>query len=158
MEGFGLLMALVDAIPVLLFSGSAVIIAFKFKSVLFIAGCVLICAAGCCKVLWKLLLAVKKKDYKGMNKLFLPLMVSGFLLAVISLIINIKNINFAEIALSLLSMPSAVFFALFLIGMAAMIVFSRRFDKYSVSLNWAAQIVNLLTQLSLLLGLLLLGA
>ena len=93
-----------------------------------------------------------------MNKLFLPLMVSGFLLAVISLIINIKNINFAEIALSLLSMPSAVFFALFLIGMAAMIVFSRRFDKYSVSLNWAAQIVNLLTQLSLLLGLLLLGA
>ena len=56
MEGFTLGLALVDAIPVLSFGISMVIIASRFHSPIFMIGASLSVIAGCCKVAWKLIL------------------------------------------------------------------------------------------------------
>ena len=61
-EGFTLKLALVDAIPVVEFSVSMMAIASKFKSALFALGACCSTLAGCGKVLWKILLAVKKEE------------------------------------------------------------------------------------------------
>ena len=50
MEGFTIGLALVDAVPVLSFGISMVIIASKFGSPLFMVGAALSVLAGCCKV------------------------------------------------------------------------------------------------------------
>ena len=50
MEGFTIGLALVDAIPVLSFGISMVIIATRFDSALFMIGASLSVLAGCCKV------------------------------------------------------------------------------------------------------------
>ena len=48
MEGFTVALALVDAIPVLSFGISMVIIATRFESPLFMIGAALSVLAGCC--------------------------------------------------------------------------------------------------------------
>ena len=62
MEGFTLALALVDAIPVLSFGISMVIIASRFNSPPFLMGASLSVLAGCCKVAWKLVLGIKGKE------------------------------------------------------------------------------------------------
>ena len=74
MEGFTLGLALVDAIPVLSFGVSMVIIAGRFRSPLFLVGAALSVLAGCCKVAWKLVLGITKKDLRWLNKPFVPMM------------------------------------------------------------------------------------
>lgn len=54
-EDFTLSLALVDALPVLFFSCSMVLIAGRFASILFCLGAAVIVLASCGKVLWKLL-------------------------------------------------------------------------------------------------------
>ena len=95
MEGFTLALALVDAIPVLSFGISMVIIASRFQSPLFMIGAALSVLGGCCKVAWKLVLGIAKKDLRWLNKPFVPMMASGFLLLVVSVILNITKINWA---------------------------------------------------------------
>ena len=73
MEGFTVGLALVDAIPVLSFGISMVIIASRFDSPLFMLGAALSVLAGCCKVAWKLVLGIAKKDVTWLNKPFLPM-------------------------------------------------------------------------------------
>ena len=49
MEGFTLALALVDAVPVLSFGISMVIIASRFDSSLFMIGAILAVLGGCCR-------------------------------------------------------------------------------------------------------------
>ena len=92
MEGFTLGLALVDAIPVLSFGISMVIIANRFDSPLFMIGAILAVLGGCCKVAWKLVLGIAKKDLRWLNKPFVPMMASGFLLLVVSVLMNIADL------------------------------------------------------------------
>ena len=80
MEGFTVGLALVDAIPVLSFGISMVIIASRFDSPLFLIGAALSVLAGCCKVAWKMVLGIAKKDLRWLNKPFVPMQATGFLL------------------------------------------------------------------------------
>ena len=120
MEGFTVALALVDAIPVLFFGASMILIAAGFSSPLFMIGAVLSTLAGCCKVAWKLILGTSKKDVKWLNKCFLPLMGAGWLLILISLIFIRNGAASTEWAKGLLAMPSILLLALWIILMAAM--------------------------------------
>ena len=84
MEGFTVALALVDAIPVLSFGIAMVIIAGRFDSPLFMIGAACSVLAGCCKVAWKLVLGVAKKDLRWLNKPFVPMQATGFLLMMVS--------------------------------------------------------------------------
>ena len=155
MEGFTVALALVDAIPVLSFGISMVIIATRFDSPLFLIGAALSVLAGCCKVAWKLVLGIWKKDLRWLNKSFVPMMAVGFGFIVGSLIGGWRKISWAGVLTSVLSFPSMLFFAAW-IGLMCFMGWYRKnkFKNDDAHSNWTAQIVNAVGQTCLLLGIL----
>lgn len=156
MEGFTVALALVDAVPVLSFGISMVIIASRFDSPTFIIGAVLSVLAGCCKVCWKLILGIWKKDLRWLNKPFLPMQITGFGFIIGSLIGAWKRIDWAGVVAAVLSFPSVLFFIAW-IGLMGFMGWYRknRFRNEDAHSNWTAQIVNAVGQTCLLLGILL---
>ena len=155
MEGFTLALALVDAIPVLSFGISMVIIASRFQSPLFMVGAALSVLGGCCKVAWKLVLGIAKKDLRWLNKPFVPMMATGFLLLVASVLLNITKINWAAVGASIVSIPSILFFIAWIGLMGFMGWFRKhKFSNDDAKANWTAQIINAIGQTCLLLGIL----
>ena len=155
MEGFTLGLALVDAIPVLSFGISMVIIANRFPSPLFMIGAILSVLGGCCKVAWKLVLGIWKKDLRWINKPFVPMMAGGFLLLIVSVIVGFGKIDWAGVGMAVLSFPSVLFFVAW-IGLMGFMGWYRKhkFSNEDARSNWTAQIVNVLGQTCLLLGIL----
>lgn len=155
MEGFTVGLALVDAIPVLSFGISMVIIASRFNSPLFMIGAALSVLAGCCKVAWKLILGLSKKDVKWLNKLFVPMQATGFLLMLISFVIGFGKINWAEVLAAVIGLPSIVFFVTWIVLMGAMVWYRKhKFSRDDAKSNWTAQIINAVGQTCLLMGIL----
>ena len=158
MEGFTLALALVDAIPVLSFGASMVILATRFQSPLFMIGAGLSVLAGCCKVAWKLILGIWKKDLRWLNKPFVPMQATGFLLMLVSFILGFRRIQWAAVGAALVSLPSLIFFLAWLGFMGFMVWFRKhRFRNDDAKSNWTAQIINALGQTCLLLGILFAG-
>lgn len=155
MEGFTVGLALLDAVPVLFFAGSMLCIYGKFDSPLFLIGAMCSVLAGLFKVIWKLILGTAKKDVRWLNKGFLPLQITGFLLILTSLIVGWKKISLRAIGAALVSFPSVLFFLLFITGMVAMSVYVKRFD-HTARANWMAEMINSVAQGALFVGLMLL--
>jgi len=158
MEGFTLWLALVDAVPVLSFGISMAIIASRFDSPLFAVGAGLSILAGCCKVAWKLVLGIWKKDLRWLNKPFVPMQAAGFLLMLISFIIGFGKISWAAVGQALIRFPSILFFVAWIALMGFMGWFRKhKFQNDDARSNWTAQIINAVGQTCLLLGILFAG-
>ena len=158
MEGFTVGLALVDAIPVLSFGISMVIIAGRFDSHLFLIGAILSVLGGCCKVAWKLVLGITKKDLRWLNKPFVPMMAGGFLLLLVSLVIGFGTIDWAAVLAAVTGIPSILFFIAWIGLMGFMGWFRKnKFQNDDARSNWTAQIVNAIGQTCLLLGILFAG-
>lgn len=155
-EGFTLALALVDALPVLFFSGSMLVIAAMFDSSLFIAGAVLCVLAGLGKVMWKVMLATAKKDIPLLSRQFRVTMPLGFILMVVSAVVNRAKISFAGIFRSLISVPSVFFFAAYIVLMGFMSWMAKHLDQNDAKSNWKEQITNALAQGCFFAGLLIL--
>lgn len=158
MEGFTLALALVDAIPVLSFGISMVIIASRFDSPLFMLGAALSVLAGCCKVAWKLVLGIWKKDLRWLNRPFVPMQITGFGFILGSLLVNLGAINWASVLAAVMSFPS-ILFILAWIGLMGFMGWFRKhkFSNDDAHANWTAQIINAVGQTCLLLGVLFAG-
>ena len=158
MEGFTVWLALVDAIPVLSFGISMVIIASRFNSPIFMIGAALSVLAGCCKVTWKLVLGIWKKDLRWLNKPFVPMQATGFLLMAVSFVLGFGAIDWAAVGAAVISVPSILFFAAW-IGLMGFMGWYRKnkFSNDDAHSNWTAQIVNAIGQTCLLLGILFAG-
>lgn len=158
MEGFTVGLALVDAIPVLSFGISMVIIAGRFQSPLFLVGAALSVLAGCCKVAWKLILGICKKDLRWLNKPFVPMQATGFLLMLVSFILGFGSISWAKVGSAIVSIPNLVFFIAWIGFMGFMVWFRKhKFQNDDAGSNWTAQIINAVGQTCLLLGILFAG-
>ena len=155
MEGFTLALALVDAIPVIAFGISMGIIGSRFPHPLFIVGASLSILAGCCKVAWKLILGISKKDIRWLNKPFLPMQITGFGFILGSLLTNLGKIHWAAVFRALLGFPSLLFFICWIGLMGFMGWFRKnKFQNDDARSNWTAQLVNAAGQICLLLGVL----
>ena len=155
MEGFTIALALVDAIPVLSFAAGMLIVAMRFQSPLFWVGASLSVLAGCCKVIWKLVLGISQKDLRWLNKPFVPMQATGFLLMLVSFVLGFGTIDWAGVGSALLSVPSVIFFAAWIVLMGFMGWFRKhKFQNDDAKSNWTAQIVNAIGQTCLLLGIL----
>ena len=158
MEGFTIGLALVDAIPVLSFGISMVIIASRFNSPLFMIGAALSVLAGCCKVAWKLVLGIAKKDLRWLNKPFLPMQITGFGFIIGSLLTSLGKINWPSVLKAVTSLPSILFFIVWIGLMGFMGWFRKhKFSNEDARSNWIAQIINAVGQTCLLLGVLFAG-
>ncbi len=158
MEGFTVALALVDAIPVLLFGGSMILVASKFGHPLFIVGALISTLAGCCKVAWKLILGVWKKDIRWLNKPFVPMQATGFMLMLVSFVLGFGQIHWPGVLSGITGFPAILFF----LGWIGLMLFmgwyrKNKFSQTDAKVNWTAQIVNCLGQACLLLGILLAG-
>ena len=155
MEGFTVGLALVDAIPVLSFGISMAIIAGRFDSPLFMVGAGLSILAGCCKVAWKLILGIWKKDARWLNKPFVPMQATGFLLMLISFVLGFRWIDWSGVLAAVTGIPSILFFIAW-IGLMGFMGWYRKnkFKNDDAHANWTAQIINAVGQTCLLLGIL----
>lgn len=158
MEGFTIALALVDAIPVLSFGISMVIIASRFQSPLFMIGAALSVLAGCCKVAWKMVLGITQKDLRWLNKPFAPMQATGFLLMLVSFLLGFKKISWGSVLAAVTGIPSILFFIAWIGFMGFMGWYRKhKFSNEDAKSNWTAQIINAIGQTCLLLGILLAG-
>ena len=158
MEGFTVALALVDAIPVLSFGISTVILASRFDSPLFLAGAALSVLAGCMKVAWKLVLGIAKKDLRWLNKPFVPMQAAGFLMMLVSFVLGFGRISWSAVGAAVLSLPSILFFLTWIALMGVMVWYRKyKFQRDDAKSNWTAQIINAVGQTCLLLGILFAG-
>ena len=157
MEGFTLGLALVDAIPVLSFGISMVIIASRFDSPLFMIGASLSVLAGCCKVAWKMVLGLTKKDLRWLNKPFVPMQATGFMLMLVSFVLGFGKISWSGLLAAITGLPAVAFFVLWVAMMGTMNWYRKNKFDNSAKANWTAQIINCIGQGALLLGILLAG-
>lgn len=153
-DDFTLSLVLVDAIPVLFFALNMALLGLIMNSSLFIIGALLCLYAGITKVLWKLIVVLKKKNIWWMFVQMRYVMPIGFVLMIISFFTN-GDVEFTALGKLLLSMPSVLFFAAGLIGMGLMMYFMFNLDSSDLKSNWIEQITNGISQASFFVGLLL---
>lgn len=153
-EDFTLPLVLVDALPVLFFCGSMVLISLLFRSPLFLVGALLCLFAGVCKVLWKLIVVLKKKNIWWMFLQMRICMLPGFLLMLLSVFLRRDTVSLSGIWAAVTAAPQCFFFGAGAAGMALMLVFGFTLDSGSVKANWIEQLTNGLAQLCIFAGLL----
>lgn len=152
-EGFTLSLALVDALPVLFFCASMMVLGRLFSSPLFLVGAALCFLAGAAKVLWKVIVVLKKKNIWFLFLQMRILMPIGFALMLISLIINRSRISLSAMGAAFMSMPSLIFFLIGILGMVMMMVFAAKLDNSDVKANWIEQLTNGIAQAAFFIGL-----
>ena len=148
-------LAAADALPVLFFSGTIASLAKKLKSGLFLLGAVICIIAGTGKVLWKLVLAVKKVNVKLLNKQMRFLMPAGFAAMIAGIARSDKKVLRA-IGRRAVSMPSALFYALGAAGIGGMVVCAKKMDQEDARANMIEQGINAAAQGSIMIGTMLL--
>ncbi len=164
-EGFTVKLALVDALPVIFFSLSLILIATALSGSgltfwVVLIGAILIALSGLCKVLWKLLLGLKVGDVKILNKIFVPFMAGGFMITLIGVLIGTftKVIRWGAVIHAMVSLPAILFFilgfcGLFVMGYVKSTNKREEFNK-DAKKNWIAQFVNAFAQCMVFLGIL----
>ena len=155
-ENFTLGLALVDAIPVVFFGASCVVIGALFSSTLFLLGAIFCLAGGAGKVLWKIIVVLKQKNVWPLFVQMRILMPVGFLMMLCSVVANYSRISFTGIITAVTSIPAALFFLIGIIGMVLMGIFAAKLDSSDVKSNWIEQFTNGIAQICIFIGLLLL--
>lgn len=155
-EGFSLPLVIVDALPVLFFGGSMILIGLLFDRTLFQFGALLCLWAGTAKVLWKILVVTRKRNVWWLFLQMRTVMPIGFALLLLSVILNRETIALPSIQAAVLSAPSVILFAVGAAGMLLMGVFAAVLDPADVRSNWIEQLTNTAAQAAIFFGILLL--
>ena len=156
MEGFNTKLALLDYVPVAAFGVAIALVGIRFGSVLFIIGALISLLAGIMKATWKLILGLKNKDVKWMNKYFVPMQSVGWLVMLLGVILNIRKINGKALLISITSLPQIIFFVLWIALLFTMSWYRKnKFKKDDAHTNWIAEIVNSCCQVSFLIAVIL---
>lgn len=151
---FTLKLAIVDAIPVLFFGASMIVVSLMFKSGLFLFGALLCLFAGAAKVLWKIIVVIRKKNIWWLFLQMRILMPAGMVLMLAAVIIKRTSVDFSAILSAATGFPSVVFFIAGVIGMVMMTVFAFKLDGSDVKVNWIEQLTNGIAQICIFIGLL----
>ena len=154
-KDFTLPLVIVDTIPVIFFSMTMIMLTKKFPSKLFLFGTLLVVFAGACKVLWKLIIVLKKKNIWFLFVQMRATMPIGLLLIIASLLLNRDMVSIDSIIQSVITYPQVIFFILGSIGMLTMLVFAFCLDNRKLKNNWIEQIVNAISQICFFVGVIL---
>lgn len=154
-EDFTLKLSLVDSLPVIFFGLTSIILGISINSFIFIIGAIITFLSGLLKVIWKMIVALKKRNIWVLfiqMRIFMPL---GFLVMIIGFVLKCINNDMSIFFNSLLNPFSLVFLIIGLLGMVLMVIFSIKLDSSNLKSNWIEQICNAFSQLSFFIGFLL---
>lgn len=151
-KGFTLPMALVDCLPVLFFCLGSGILAYRFDSILFRIGILLVILAGAMKAGWKFVIALLHKDLRFLNRQMRYLMPIGFLLMLLALFVDRSRWSIKAVLSHITHFPSLFFFLLGFLGILFLIWLARHQNNRDAKANWKEQIVNSFSQGCFLLG------
>lgn len=154
-EDFTLKLSLVDSLPVIFFGLTSIILGISINSFIFIIGAIITFLSGLLKVIWKMIVALKKRNIWVLfiqMRIFMPL---GFLVMIIGFVLKCINSDMSIFFNSLLNPFSLVFLIIGLLGMVLMVIFSIKLDSSNLKSNWIEQICNAFSQLSFFIGFLL---
>ncbi len=151
-ENFSLKLALVDALPVLFFGLAAITLGIKIESLIFTVGALICTISGMLKVLWKIIVAVKKKNIWSLFIQMRILMPIGFLILIVGLITGLSHMVEIGLLVRLLSFPALGCFIVWLISMVIMSVLAVKLDSSDVKSNWIEQLVNGVGQAFMFIG------
>ncbi len=143
-------MAVMDAVPVLCFSISMILVGQVYGSVIFMVGAVLCVLAGIGKVLWKILLAASKRDVPVLCRQFRYLMTCGATLMLLSAAVDRPNLSVLWKNVS--DFPCGILFLIAVLAFVLMSILSVKLDATSTKANWIEQSVNLVAQLCILMA------
>jgi len=154
---FSVSLVLTDAIPVLFFFFTTLFIAKRLKKAhkvagtLFYIASVLPLTGSTLQVLWKLFIAVERRNIPILHSQFKYTMGLGFLLIFFSIIIARKQIKWNSVIKKIFKFPSGVFIFISTLCSLAMIVFIFTLDRNEVYVNWIEEGVNIIFQGSVFL-------
>ena len=126
-KGFTLSMALMDSLPVLFFTISAILIALHCPRLLFLIGIFFVILAGLLKVGWKL----------------------------IALFVDHTKWSVSAIIAHITHFPSCLFFLIGIAGLLYLGYLGKHQDSHDAKANWKEQCINTLSQFCIMLGILL---
>lgn len=149
-EGFTLGLALVDALPVLLFCGTMVLAGVLFSSPLFLLGAGLCLFAGAAKVLWKIIVVLQKKNIWWLFLQMRILMPVGLVLMLVGGFTAHADLH--ALWAQMTAFPAAPFLCAGIAGMVLMTVFAFTLDSSDARSNWIEQLTNGAAQLAFFLG------
>jgi len=147
-EGFTLSLAAVDALPVLFFGASCILLGKGLQSVLFILGACLCLWAGLAKVIWKVIVCLKKKNVWFLFMQMRIIMPLGMLLMLLGFAVQLIK---GAVSFHPLPFVSGLFLILGTAGMILMMVFAKKLDSSDVRSNWIEQLTNAAAQACFLL-------
>ncbi len=143
-------MAIMDAVPVLCFCISMILVGQIYGSVIFMVGAVLCVLAGIGKVLWKILLAASKRDVPILYRQFRYLMPCGVVLMLLSLAVVRPDLSVLWKNLS--GFPCGILFLVAVIAFILLGILAAKMDAASRQANWIEQSVNLIAQACILMA------
>ena len=146
---FGL--ALFDAVPVLIFLLSGVVIYAISGSLLVLAGAVIAFAGGMSKVIWKIRIVRSGADSAGLTKAFHIMLPLGLGLMVVAAVVAVARGKGGELLHAVTLMPASLFFVLGLAGACLMGWLGKRLDDSARS-NWIEELINTAWQTAILIG------
>ena len=153
MEGFTVALALLDYVPVAAFGAAVVLAGAAMGSPLFMIGAALSFLAGMMKATWKLILGAWKKDVAFMNKAFLPMQITGWLIMLPAAVIKLIKVGPGRAFAVIGGMPQLIFFLLWIAAMCLMVWYKKnRFERTNARTNWVAEIINSVGQICFLLA------
>ncbi len=151
-EGFSLSLALVDSLPVIFFGLASIILGLSFSSIIFIVGAIITFISGLIKVIWKIIVALNKKNIWWMFIQMRIVMPIGFIIMIIGFIIACFSSSISVFFSSLLNPICLIFLILGFIGMIMMVVFAIKLDSSNPKSNWIEQICNGISQACFFIG------
>lgn len=152
-EGFTISMALIDGLPVLFFALMGIFLGIMLNSILFVVGAGVCFISGALKVLWKIIVVLKRKNVWPLFLQMRIVMPIGFLVIIVSFILACVNKSIKNLE-CIINAWSFIFLGIGIIGMILMIIFSIKLDSSNPKANWIEQICNSICQGSFFLAIL----
>ena len=150
-EDFTIGLALVDAIPVLFFGMICILLGQKCASLLFTIGAILCLVGGAGKVLWKIIVALKKKNVWFLFVQMRIVMPIGFICMILGFVLS--SCTLTSLWQGFTHFPSIIFYLLGILGMGLMGYFATHLDNSDLKSNWIEQITNGISQICIFIGL-----
>ena len=141
-QDFTVGLALVDAVPVLFFMLACLFVYLATGAIAILIGGIIAFISGLIKVIWKMIVALKKKNVWWMflqMRFALPV---GMLLAIVGFICWACLTSEPDVLAKFGNVTSIIFYVLTLVGMCAMVVCSIKLDSSNKGANWIEEICN----------------